>query len=66
MISIGRPAGLSRMGVVDVDVANDRKAEQRQRLLAVDQGDHRGLPLAGDRAQGVASRASITWRVKAG
>ena len=34
------------LGVVDVDVADDREAEQRHLLLAVDQCDHRRLALA--------------------
>jgi hypothetical protein len=36
------------LGVVDVDVADDREAEEVQRLLTVDEGDDRRLVLARD------------------
>jgi len=34
------------LGVVDVDIARKRKAQQRERLLAVDECDHRRAALA--------------------
>jgi hypothetical protein len=36
------------LGVVDVDVARERDPEQGERLLAMDQADHGGVPLGRD------------------
>ena len=55
---LDRPAGgclvdgaQDALGVVDVYVAHEREPEQRQRLLAVDEGDHGHAAPARDRVQ---------------
>ena len=47
----------NRLRVVDVDVAHERKAEQRHRLLAMDERDHRHASRARDLLQADASTA---------
>jgi hypothetical protein len=34
------------LGIVDVDIADDRKAEKTHSLLAMDHRDHAGVPLS--------------------
>ena len=46
-IVVGHLDGAQHLfGVVDVDVARNRKAEEPHRLLAVHEQDHAGVPLA--------------------